>query len=390
MLHESVGQAAIEAICQGSPREMGFAQGKAARQKIHAACQALADMEAFRLQQPRWLPYRVYRWLAEQKAARFLAAPLAHDYPLLKERLAGIAAGADVSIPRIMLFNALEPILSSVGGCTASPGACSAVAIRGGRSATGEPIIVRNFDYFPLVQPFYMLRDCRPSGGLRAIEFTVAPLAGTVDGMNEAGLCITYNYGFTTDQPRIPAAPISMAISAALERCRTVSEAAELISSSKRWGGALLMLGDPSGDIASLELSSSRSHLRRPAAGEDMLQHTNAFNNPVMREVQIPDDAIYTERAPAALRGRRLHLSSEQRNRRFQQLLSGNAKFDCDQLSVLMADHGLLGVPDDYTPCVHGSYWQTTACLQFLPKQRRIRVSYSTACQARYSELGFS
>ena len=47
------------------------------------------------------------------------------------------------------LFNALEPVLSSVGGCIACPGACSAVAVRGSRSITGKPMVARNFDYLP-------------------------------------------------------------------------------------------------------------------------------------------------------------------------------------------------------------------------------------------------
>ena len=60
-------------------------------------------------------------------------------------------------------------------------------------------MVARNFDYLPLIQPYYLIRESRPQGRLRAFEFTTAPLVGAVDGMNEAGLCITYNYGFTTD-----------------------------------------------------------------------------------------------------------------------------------------------------------------------------------------------
>src|SRR5205809_200922 len=74
------------------------------------------------------------------------------------------------------------------------PGACSAIAVRGACSRTGEPIIARNFDYLPMVQPFYCLRDSRPGGGHRSLDFTVAPIAGAIDGMNEHGLTITYNY----------------------------------------------------------------------------------------------------------------------------------------------------------------------------------------------------
>ena len=387
MLSMPTRSAVVEMICAGAPREMGLAQGAAARPKIHAARLALAELEAFRIQQPRWLPYGVYRWLAEQKASRFLAAPLSRDYPAMNERLAGIAEGAGISLKGILLINGLEPLMSSVGGCTACPGACSAVAVRGRRSTTGEPIIARNFDYLPLVQPFYLVRESRPSRGLRAVEFTSAPLAGAVDGMNEAGLCITYNYGFTTDQPKTPAAPISMAITEALERCRTVTEAADFISSMPRWGGALLMLADADGDIASLELSSTRCQLRRPVEGEDVLYHTNAFSSPHMREVQVPWEAVYTNDAPTPLRGRRLHQSSELRDQRFRQLLAEVDVLDANLLGAIMADHGSDGTPSDDTPCVHGSYWFTTACLQFFPKERRMRVAYNTACQASFEDV---
>jgi hypothetical protein len=366
---------------------MGLAQGAGVRGKIHAARRALADLEAFRLQQPRLLPYSLYRWLAEQKAARFLAGPLERDFRAMGERLAGIAEGSGLSSSAIYLFNVFEPLLSSVGGCTACPGACSAVAIRGGRSATGEPIIARNFDYLPLVQPFYVVRESRPQGKLRSFEFTTAPLAGTVDGMNEAGVCITYNYAFAFDEPTAPAAPISMAISEALECSRTVAEAADFITSKPRFGGGLLMLCDAEGDIASLELSSTRSSLRRPAAGEDVLFHTNAFASASMREVQVAWNAVYTDRAPTPLRGRRLHQSSERRDERFRQLLSQAEAFGVEELGGVMADHGPAGIASDDTPCVHGSYWYTTACLQFLPRSRRMRVAYDTACNARFEEI---
>lgn len=377
----------VEVICQGSPKEMGLAQGAGVAQKIHAARETLTKIEAFRLQQPRWLPFPVYCWLAEQKASRFLNRPLCRDYPAMSQRMAGIAEGAGVRLKSIYLFNALEPLLSSVGGCTACPGACSAVAVRGGRSATGEPMLARNFDYLPLVQPHYLVRESRPHGKLRAFEFTAAPLAGAVDGTNEQGLCIAYNYAFTTDAPPVPAAPISMAVSEALGHCGTVAEAVDWITSRPRWGGGLLMLCDATGDIASLELSSTRSHVRRPAAGEDVLFHTNAFSTPSMREVQIPWDAVYTDEAPTPLRGRRLHQSSEQRDNRFRQLLANTQTLDAEKLGAVMADHGPTGTPNDNTPCMHGTYWFTTACLQFFPQTRRMRVAYDTACQARFAEV---
>jgi acyl-CoA:6-aminopenicillanic acid acyl transferase len=380
----------VDVVCEGSPFEMGVAQGMAFRAKIRAARAMLASLEAFRLAQPSWLPYRCYRWLAERKAQPLLLSALKQQGASMAERLAGIAVGARMSRSAIALFNALEPLLSAASECTACPGACSAVAVRGRRSATGEPMVAHNFDYLPAVQPFYVVRESRPHSGLRAFEFTAVPLVGAVDGLNEAGLCIAYDYAFAKDTPASLAPPISMHIAETLERCRTVTEAAELIASRPRWGGALLMLADADGDIASLELSSTRSHLRRPADGDDVLTHSNAFSSAPLREVQIADDAVYTDRAPTPLRGRRFHQSSDERDRRFQQLLQQTAVFGPVELGAVMADHGPDNIPGDYTPCVHGSYWYTTACLQFYPRSRRLRVAYDTACRAHFQEASFA
>jgi hypothetical protein len=342
----SRSSAGVDVICRGTPWEMGFAQGSAFRVKVAQAREdLLRRLEAFRLQQPSWMPFWLYRLLAEYKGSRFLAEPLAHDFPDMSQRLKGLAKGSGAGLRAIHLFNALEPMLSAVGGCTACPSACSAVAVRGRRSATGDPIIARNFDYLPLVQPYYLLRESRPEGRLGALEFTTVPLAGAVDGINERGLCITYDYAFTLDEPRKGAAPISMQVAGALECCSTVAEAAAWIISRRRWGGGLLMMADADGDIASLELSSTRSHLRRPEAGEDVLFHSNAFFSTSMKDIEAPQISVFTGRAPTPLRGQRLHESSYQRDRRFQHLLAQAGPLGADDLAAIMADHGPEGSP---------------------------------------------
>ena len=138
-----------------------------------------------------------------------------------------------------------------------------------------------------------------------------------------------------------------------------------------------------------MELSSTRSHLRRPEEGADVLYHSNAFFSEGMRQIQTPRDAVYTDSAPTALRGHRLHQSSELRDQRFKELLERGEILCVDKLAAVMADHGSEGIPYDYSPCVHSSYWQTTACLQFFPKSRRMRVAYDTACQARFVDIEF-
>jgi hypothetical protein len=280
-------------------------------------------------------------------------------------------------------------MLSDVNRCATvtTLGGCSAVAVRGSRSVTGEPMIARNFDYLPLVQPIYTLRESRPQSGFRSLDFTAAPFAGAIDGVNEKGLCITYDYAYVTDFCRTGTAPISMSIAEALERCSTVSEAAEWIMSRPRWGGAILMLADATGDIASLELSNTQARLRRPSNGADVIFHTNLFFNEDMQRVEMGAEALFTDRAPLPIRGRSVHESAQIRNRRFTQLLSGDERFDPDQLAAIMADHESEGRPRDAAICKHGEYWNTTASLQFFPVSRRMRVAFDSACRAEYSEF---
>jgi hypothetical protein len=306
----------------------------------------------------------------------------------MSERARGIAEGADMRPGSVQLLNLLEPLMADVADMTDVPplGGCSAIALTGAGSATGEPMIARNFDYLPMIQPFYLMRDTRPAGGMRSLDFTCAPLAGAVDGMNEAGLCITCNYAYAIDTPT-HAGTVSMAISDALANCKSVDEAAARIAARPRWGGGLLMLADPSGDVASLELSNGRSALRRPGPGEQVVFHTNRFQAPEMREVELPRSAAFTCDAPRPLRGKVVHDSAERRFERFAALTSRAGAITSDEITSFMADHGADGHPSNESICMHSQYWTTTATLQFFPRSRRVRVAFDSACSARFTDL---
>jgi hypothetical protein len=239
----------------------------------------------------------------------------------------GIAEGSGVRIRSLHLIHSLEPLMTSLDNRWLRPalGACSAVAIRGARSTAGEPILAKNFDYLPLVQPFYTVRESRPRGGLRSLEFTVAALAGAVDGVNEAGLCIALNYAFPADGTA-PGPTITMAIAEALGRCTSVSDAATLIAARPRWGAGIVMLADPAGEIASLELSNTRSALRGPRPGEDVLVHTNCFSCDETRDVELPRDAVFSGNVPRVLLGVPVLADHEARARRISELVDGESR----------------------------------------------------------------
>jgi hypothetical protein len=377
----------IAVQCQGEPWQMGLAQGGALPEKIRGAYDALRDIEAFRIKQPWWLPFSLFRRKAAASSRRSLAPAVAAGCPSASQRLLGIAHGARVGEDSLWLIQAMEGLLASVDGNTdiLPPGGCSAVAIRGRMSSLGEPVIAHNFDYLPLVQPFYIVRESGPNEGYRSIEFTAAPLAGAIDGVNELGLAVTYNYAQTVDKDQ--ARPtISMRLSEVLARFGTVTGAIEWLTCQPCWGSGLLMLADRRGDIASVELSNTKEEVRRPKHGEDYLFHANKFQCPRTVEVEVHPDAVYNARAPKPLRGHRVLESSLRRMDRFAVLLGGAGPLGLDQLGAIMADHA-AGSPSDSTICMHSDYWTTTACVQCLPWSRTLRVSFSSACQANYVEF---
>ena len=380
---------AIECRCEGEAHEMGLKQGETLRSKIAALREGLRELEAFRFEQPGWLPYPLYLRLVEKKVADALVPALRNSQPSMLARLEGIALGSGLSLRSVCLLNAMEALLSTVRGRTvpALPGACSAVAIRGGRSRDGRPVVAKNFDYVPQTQPFYIMRESRPRNGFRSLEFAVASQAGAIDGINEQGLCITMNYAVMTDEGQ--AAPlITMTIADALAKCATAAEAAKRIAQQPHWGAGMLMMADASGDVLCLELSNTRAAIRRPKEGEDKLVFTNVCHCAETREVQVPDTAVFSDRVPRVLRGRPVLQWHSDRACRLESLVQSQGAFGPDELAAIMADHGPTGTPDGSSPCVHTDYWRTTAALQWFPASRSVRVSYGTACSAKYAELG--
>lgn len=376
----------INVVCSGNSTDRGFAHGQALAEMIRESASAIHELEAFRLQSPRWLPYSVFVMLADYKAERAVRSGLMSDLPDTWARLKAISRGSGVSLRRLALLNALEPVLSDLSGCvTGLEAGCSAVAVGADRSGGHGPVLAHNFDYLPLVQRFYCIRDERPDKGFRSLQFSIAPMAGTVDGINEEGLAVTLNYAYATDKGRI-APTISMRLAEVLTRCRTVQDACDYLTHSSRWGGGLVMLADVTGATASVELTPTK-HFVRPGSSNGIITHANRACGAPTSAVQLPANAVYGDRSPQALRGHRVHSSSEHRELALREIEQHKAPLDPDTLAKQMANHGPADSPSHSTLCMHSEYWHTTACVQLLPETRRLRVSYSTACQARYADF---
>jgi hypothetical protein len=207
-----------------------------------------------------------------------------------------------------------------------------------------------------------------------------------VDGVNEKGLAITLNYAFVADRGA-PDQLISMLIADALASCASVAEAVKRITASPRWGAGILMLADATGDLASVELSNTRQAVRGPAQGEDWLLFTNVCFCPETCAVQVEERAVYSNKVPSPIRGGSVLQPHAGRAKRLEDLLHKHGSVDAAELAAIMGDHGPAGQPDASSPCVHSAYFNTTACLQWFPRRRSARVSFTNACTAEYVEI---
>lgn len=381
-------QPVVELVCRGTPFQMGVMQGEQLRERIRSAFETVAGLEAFRLMKPPLLPLGVFRRLAEIKAQRFLSAALSRTDVAAGERLRGMAAGAGVPLRRLALCAALEAVLSDLTRTTAHGlvAGCSAIAVTGDSSVDGSPRIAHNFDYLPATQPYYVIRHSHPTEGFRSIDFTLAPLPGTVDGINEAGLAISCNYAYATDHGP-PAPTITMLIAEVLLRCRTVAEALDRFRRTPRVGGGLLMIADADGTIGSIEISSTTLEFRTPEPGASRLAHTNRYCCRAMQAVELDRTATFNRRAPQIMRGRRVHQSAECRDSALDEFVRDRAPLDSGDLQRIMSHHGAGEVPGNDSVCMHGDYWHTTASLQLLPTERRLRASFSPACVAEFRDF---
>jgi len=233
----------LDVKSSGDPLEHGVAIGTALHSRISLAQASIAEYDTFRAYCPWWLPVSVYRMLAERHARQTLEPGVTSAFPEMAERIRGMAEGARTSINFLYLFHAMESVAAPREAVTQPALAgCTAVAATGSRTRSGHAVVAHNFDLVDLVEPLLSARQTQ-GDRYRYLGFTLAPMAGVIDGLNEAGLAITYDYAPTVDV-KSERPPISLAVENALANCSTVSEAAVRLAGLPHGGGALLMLDE--------------------------------------------------------------------------------------------------------------------------------------------------
>ena len=375
--------------CRGDHHAMGVVQGEACRETLRSMHRALVEFSGL---QPNQLLARVLRRATLPVAStvgragkRFMARDFQKSYPEQHERLLGIAEGAAIPIHHLFVGPAIEIALNRTSYRT--PGGCTAIAVAPAKCLSDEAIIAKNFDYPSAALATYLARTSHPTGKASSIDITNAPLCGSHEGVNEHGLAIAYNYGSFrgSGQRRVT---ITTLVQETLETCRNVEEAVKYLGERPRVGGALLMLADATGAIASVELAPDQLGVRQPEPDHPWLVHANHAVTPEIKSRDVPHNAVFSRWYPRTMRGLVVQESSLRRHARATDLLAAAARVGETELTTMLADHGPGDSPgDDNTICRHGPYYQTTCSVLLFPKRRAIAVTFGAPCTEEFSTI---
>jgi hypothetical protein len=222
--------------CEGSPRDLGRDQGRACARALRERFAGLPARERLRLR--------------FGGSATRLRRELARHFPRQAETLAGLAAAAGV--PAAWLLECLD---AEAAADLAEP----AVAV--GREISGSGGLVGR-----ALDGEWIVRRCRPEGGLRSVEATRPCLAHALVGVNEAGLAAAVVRGDRAPLARgaLPAAPLAQDC---LQRFATLDACLDWCAGRPGERPATLLFADVQGEIAGIEIGPGLRRVLRPAEG---------------------------------------------------------------------------------------------------------------------------
>lgn len=365
--------------CTGSAYERGFAQGQATRKQMMLCFNSFFQSEAFELLRPRWLPSNMARNATLRQAKRTLIPVLRKHQPDALAQMQGLAAGSGIEIEHFLFFCAAELMLARM---SFQLGGSSILLIPPRFSSTEEPMLVKNFDHPYFLKSFNLVRKSLPDKGLGSLEVTLAPSVGAHTGMNEAGVALTYNYGYGT-QNASHKLPLALKVQQALQSCETAAEVVSFFEKGEQEGSAILGVQDIRGDMYLIEVDSRKVQSKQ--IRDNLLIATNHYQLTEMVPGDIPANAYYDfRRNLKELAGRRVRESSESRFDRLHELSGTRIQYHQNDLLDYFADHDESNDPSDNTICRHGEYYETTCSVMLRPLSREIFVAMGNPCEVPY------
>lgn len=157
-----------------------------------------------------------------------------------------MAKRAELDLDLMIVANTMYDLSSGIG--------CSTLVVEKPRSATGEVVFGRLFDWTPTkgLAERTAVVVMKPVNKHAFAMVTITPITGVVSGMNDAGLCLTINEIRLRDSKDKAAfnwkgVPTLLAFRRVLEECTTVVEAEKLLREMERTTSACMTVADATG-----------------------------------------------------------------------------------------------------------------------------------------------
>jgi hypothetical protein len=213
--------------CEGAPRDLGLAQGRACRIDLERSAARRSIVE------------KLEDLLPGGSASRRLRDIKRH-YPHQSESMAGLSVGAGVS----------ETWLVRQLNADGDPAPMAA-------TIQEHALLARGF------QGDTVVRRSRPEGLFRSVELTRPWLTSSLIGVNERGLGVAVSCGAGTAVE----APAILLAQDCLERFENTEAAVEWCLNRPATGPATVFLLDAAGDAAGVEILEPECRVSRPSEG---------------------------------------------------------------------------------------------------------------------------
>jgi hypothetical protein len=248
---------------QGTPEQIGEQTAVLGREAIPLMLETPR-----RIIQQFGLNYDLIRPIATAAAISMIG----HSPERYRAELDAIARNTNADASLLYIANSLTE-LRRIGGC-------SAFLVAPDRSATGEMMFGRNFDFptFGILDRFSCVMVVRPEGKHAFASIAVPAFSGVVSGMNDSGLALaTLDVYASRDGSKMfdmNGAPLALTYRQILEECTTVDEAQALLEKTPRTTWMNLACCDKDKAVV-FELTPKSVGVRTPEG--DVLRCTNHF-----------------------------------------------------------------------------------------------------------------
>jgi hypothetical protein len=332
----------------GAPDELGRRHGRALAGDIRRLRRAILTYLARISLYAGALPlYGLLQWLAR--------GFWPYIPPHLKQEMAALAAGAEVSLGAILLLNGVDDLANN------SP-RCSAVAVGGRYTAQGDYVMGRNLDYPLFTEPLTELQTLfliEPHRGQRLASLAWPGYVGVCTGINSSGVALAQLSAMSRDRT-LKGTPAALRFRQAMEQGDTVTAVAARVLETPGTIGNNLMLCGPREALV-VELSAKHGAVRRPHRG--LLTVTNHYQSPAMQGLK----GRFPPRPPYSVLSS-YHFTeaySQARNQRLQEL-AADLTLGPGELQKILADPGVANAG-------------TAVCTVFHPADRLLLVAQGEA-----------